>query len=68
MNAIICDRCGDVFEKCNKRGQRKYTLRKIDDNVKQKQMSRGSELDLCDECYSDLIKWLTVIRPRTVRK
>ena len=61
MNAIICDRCGKVWEKA-KRGQRKYVVREIKNEVVRKQMSRGVEVDLCGKCYAELIVWLDTKR------
>ena len=56
MKAVICDRCGRATADL-KRGKREYTLRKISYEIVNKQMSRGSEIDLCDKCYSELISW-----------
>lgn len=62
MKALICDRCGKAYIGDSKRGKRKYTLRTIGTEVIRKQMSRGVPLDLCDDCYESLMKWLDMDR------
>ena len=57
MKAILCDRCNKPFTEV-KRGDRKYTLRTIGTEVVRKQMSRGCVVDLCPDCYNDLMVWL----------
>jgi len=63
MKALICDRCKKSYIGDNKRGERKYTLRTIGTEVVRKQMSRGIPLDLCDDCYESLMKWLEMKSP-----
>ena len=58
MKATICDRCQKPFETI-KRGERKYQVRTVGTEVVRKQMSRGTEVDLCPECYAEFIQWFT---------
>ena len=59
MKALICDRCNKAYvDDDNKRGSHKYTVRTIGKEVVRKQMSRGTALDLCNDCYQSLIHWL----------
>lgn len=64
MKALICDRCKKAYVGDSKRGTRKYTLRTIGTEVVRKQMSRGTPLDLCDDCYESLMKWLEMDRQK----
>lgn len=56
MQATLCDRCGKAFEPARK-GSRKYSVREIKDYVVRKQKSRGTNLDLCPECYDEFVRW-----------
>lgn len=58
MKATVCDRCNATFTDNPKRGERKYILRRISNCTANKNMSRGSEIDLCPNCYNDLLKWI----------
>jgi hypothetical protein len=62
MKALICDRCQKAYTGDAKRGERKYTLRTINNEIVRKQMSRGVALDLCDDCYKSLMNWLNMDR------
>ena len=56
MKATLCDRCNKPYVGV-KRGDRKYALRAISTEVVRKQMSRGTEVDLCPDCYASLMNW-----------
>lgn len=56
MKATLCDRCGKQYDP-SKRGDRKYTVRTVRTEVVRKQMSRGTEVDICPECYQMLVDW-----------
>lgn len=50
MKTIRCDRCGTVFEKNKPMEKYNYTI------IKHKMPD--VEVDLCDECRKDFLKWL----------